>query len=409
MASKRYGITKVACYLGYITQAIAVNLMPLLYVTFQTQFSVSLTELGIMTTVLFVTQILVDLLAVRLGGKLSYRVGCVAAHIFAVTGLVGLCFLPSCFPDPYLGVITAAVFIAIGGGLIEVLISPVIDAIPGDRKAGEMSLLHSFYCWGFVLVVLLSTLFFRVIGIAFWQWLILLWAVIPAVTAILFAFVPIPERCEQENPHDAKAGRVPLTGIFFLFMALMLFAGATEMGPAQWASLFAEEGLGVDKSVGDLLGPCAFAFFQGVSRITFAHFTRRWSANRLLALFGAICIVAYLVTALAPWPFLSLLGFCLCGFGVGPMWPGVLSLASARFPTGGTRLFAALALMGDLGCSVAPAVIGSVSDAFHFGGLSMTDALKGGIGVCTLFPALLFAALLWFGRKNGDHNLVEKS
>lgn len=399
MVLQSYRGTRMACYCGYITQAISINLMPLLYVTLQAQYGVSLSQLGMLTTVVFVTQIVVDLLAARFSRFISYRGGCVAAHVCATIGLVGMCFLPSLLPTPYIGLLLSAVFLAVGGGLIEVLISPIIDAIPGNGKAGEMSLLHSFYCWGVVAVALLSTLYFAFIGTAFWRWLVILWALIPAVTTVLFGVVPMPVKPEEQDGGVIPAGgKMFRLGLIWLLLALMLFAGATEVAPAQWASFFAEKGLGVHKTAGDLLGPCAFAFFQGLSRVWFARLTCRWDTRRLLAVFGLLCIISYAIIVLSPWPLVSLLGFCLCGLAVGPMWPGVLSLASQRYPTGGTRMFAMLALCGDLGCSMAPAMVGGVSDALRFGGLPLAVALRSGIGVCTLFPVLLFIGLLLLGR-----------
>lgn len=399
MHTLSYKSTRIACYMGYVTQAISINLMPLLYVTMQTQFGITLAQLGLMTTVIFVTQILIDLLLARFSRFVSYRAGCVAAHIFAAVGLIGLCIFPSLFPIPYVGVLVASVLLSVGGGLIEVLISPLIDALPSEEKTGDMSLLHSFYCWGVVAVALLSTVFFAIFGITPWRWLVILWAMIPFLTTIFFCVVPMPEKPEtQDNATTGAQGSLFRFGLIWLLLALMLFAGATELGPAQWASFFAEKGLSVHKTVGDLVGPCAFAFFQGVSRIWFARLTRRWDAERLLILFGLLCVISYVVIVLSPWPFVSLLGFCLCGLAVGPMWPGILSLASRRYPAGGTRMFALAALFGDLGAAMAPALIGGVSDAMQSAGLPLASALKSSIGIAALFPLFLFICLLLLGR-----------
>ena len=357
MKTVSYNQTKVACYLGYITQAISINLLPLLYVTFQDQFSVTLTQLGLLATMVFVVQIVVDLLAARFGKRMSYRVGCVAAHVFASAGLILMSFLPSVLPNPYVGVLLSALLLSVGGGLIEVLISPVVDDIPGDSKAGDMSLLHSFYCWGVVGVALLSTAFFAVFGAVAWRWLVLLWAVVPAATAWLLTVVPLPDNPEDTTQQHHASTTVVWSGLFCLLMALMLCSGATELGLAQWASLFAERGLRVTKTAGDLLGPCAFALFQGAARVAYARLTVRYDARRVLILHAVGCVFAYGVIVLSPWPFVSLVGFCLCGWCVGPMWPGVLSLASARYPMGGTSMFAILALCGDMGCSLAPALV----------------------------------------------------
>lgn len=400
-----YGKTKVACYLGYITQAISVNFLPLLYVTFQKDYSVTLAQLGLLATVVFVVQIVVDLLAARFNKHLSYRVGCVAAHVFASAGLVSLSLLPSLLADPYVGILISSLLLSVGGGLIEVLISPVIDAIPGEGKAGEMSLLHSFYCWGVVGVALFSTAFFVAFGTAAWRWLTLLWALIPALTAVLFAVVPLPAKPEEAVKRKESTAFMR-SGLFWLFMALMLCSGATELGLAQWASLFAERGLRISKTLGDLLGPCAFALFQGASRVVYAHLSVRLDARRLLVSCAFGCVFSYGLIVLSPWPFVSLLGFCLSGWFVGPMWPGILSLASTHYPVGGTSMFALLALCGDMGCSLAPTMVGAVSDRLQVG-LPLADALRGGFGVCALFPVMLVIGLLLLRkRKNVNERTV---
>ena len=387
-----YRKTKFACYLGYVTQAISINLLPLLYVTFQKEFEVSLAQLGLLVTVLFVVQIVVDLLAARYGQKLPYRAGSVVAFALAAAGLVLICVLPS-FMDPYYGILVASLLFSIGGGLIEVLISPMVDAMPQDSKAGEMSLLHSFYCWGVVAVILLSTVFFVVVGVEYWRWLVLLWSVVPALTAVLFLFVPIPPKPEASMVHTVKPTSFLRSGLFWLLMALMVFSGAAEMAPAQWASYFAEHGLHIPKTIGDLLGPCAFAVFQGISRVVFSQMARKTEPRRLLLWHAVGCVVGYVLIVFVPHPLVSLLGFCLCGWCIGPMWPGVLSLSSERYPTGGTSMFAALALCGDVGCSVAPLMVGAITDALSVTDCSPSAAMRGGFAVCMIFPLLLVLGL----------------
>lgn len=397
MRQVSYKKTKIACYLGYITQAISINLLPLLYLTYQNDFSVSLSQLGFLATLLFVIQMMVDLLAARLGKYISYRWGSVASCVLSTVGLVLMSVLPPRMDDPYTGVLLSVVFLSIGGGLTEVLISPLVDAIPEEGKMGEMSLLHSFYCWGVVAVIVFSTIFFTVFGVTHWRWLVLLWALIPTVTAVMFLFVPIPPKPEEDHC-DVSASSVMRYGLFWLLMALMVLSGASEMAPAQWASFFAEQNLGIPKAVGDLLGPCAFAVFQGVSRVVFSCMARRRNPRRLLALHAVGCLVAYATIVFAPHPMLSLLGFCLCGWFVGPMWPGVLSLASARFPVGGTAMFAILALCGDVGCATAPMMIGAVTDRLVAANWLSSVAMRGGFAVCMLFPALLVIGLLLLQR-----------
>ena len=398
MGKTSYKKTKTACYLGYITQAIAINLLPLLYLTFQQEFLVSLSQLGLLVTLLFVIQIVVDLLAARYGKHLPYRAGSVVSFSLASVGLIAMCVLPSVM-DPYAGILIASVVLSIGGGLIEVLISPIMDAIPGESKAGEMSLLHSFYCWGVVAVVLLSTIFFALVDIARWRLLLLLWAIVPALTTVLFMLVPVPPKPEEQVKEKASSFSLLHSGLFWLLMALMVFSGATELAPAQWASFFAENGLGISKAVGDLLGPCAFALFQGVARVVFSRMSRWYDPRRLLVWHAVGCVVSYAVIVLVPYPFLSLLGFCLCGWCIGPMWPGVLSLSSERFPGAGTSMFAMLALCGDIGCSVAPIMVGAVTDRLVASDWLPSLAMRLGFAVCMVFPVLLMVGLLLLRKR----------
>ncbi|MBQ8684244.1 MAG: MFS transporter [Clostridia bacterium] len=395
---RSYTPTMVACYLGYVTQAITINLTPLLYVTFQQTFSLSLGQVGMLILVVFVTQIGVDLSSTRFGRMISYRTGCVLAAVFATLGLVSFSFLPDVLPDPYVGVILSSVLLSVGSGFVEVQVSPVVDAMPEERKTGAMSILHSFYCWGFTAVVLLSTLFFVTVGIHRWRLLMLLWAVIPAVTGALFCFVRMPVKTE-ERTGGGMAVRQLLSGrMFWLLMLLMVCAGAAEMVPAQWASLFAEAGLGVSKTVGDLLGPCTFALLQGLSRVAFGLFSVRWDSRRMLFFCGVLSLAGYSLIMLSPWPLLSLFGFGLCGIAIGPMWPGTLSLGSSRYPAGGTGMFGLLAFCGDFGCAVSPALIGAVSDRLQAEGAPVLEALRAGFGVCALFPAALLVILWLLGR-----------
>ncbi len=388
-----YRVSLLASYLGYVTQAIAVNFLPLLFAVFQREFAVSLEQLGLLVTVSFVVQMLVDLLATRYGDWLGYRAGAVAAHIFAVAGLVSLAVLPSLLSQPYMGLMIGTVLMAIGGGLIEVLISPIVDAMPFENKARVMSLLHSFFSWGFLAVVLLSTVFFAIFGTENWRWLALFWALVPFVTGVLFCFVPLPLPKGEKGSGGLVLRRLCSTPVFWLFMLLMLCAGATEIAASQWASLFAEVGLGVPKAVGDLLGPCAFALLMGISRVFFASRRRAQHIRRSLFWCGIGCVAGYLLIVACPWPFVSLLGFGVCGFSVGVMWPGVLSLGAEAFPTGGTAMFSLLALCGDVGCSVGPGLVGALSNALQNAGTTTLVALKWGLAAATVFPFILVVAV----------------
>lgn len=398
--TRSYRATLIACFLGYVTQAISINFLPLLFATFQREFAVSLEKLGLLITVSFLVQMTVDLLASRFGDKLGYRAGSIAAQVAAVLGLVSLSVLPYCLPEPYIGLMIGTVLMAIGGGLVEVLISPIVDALPNGGKPGIMSLLHSFFSWGFLAVVVLSTVYFAVCGIDNWRWLPLLWAIPPFVTGVLFCLVPLPSPKTEAGGNKMLLRRLFASPQFWLMMLLMLCAGSAEIAASQWASLFAEVGLGVPKAMGDLLGPCGFALLMALSRVYFAGGQRAKNMTRSLTACGVGCVVGYLLIVLSPWPLLSLAGFGVCGFSVGLMWPGVLSLGAKAFPTGGTAMFSLLALCGDIGCSIGPGIVGGISNALQSAGQPTLLALKWGLAAATAFPLLLFVAVRILRRKN---------
>lgn len=395
-----YNHTLKACYVGYITQAIVNNFVPLLFLTFQSSYQISLDKITMLVTVNFLVQLTVDLLATKLIDKIGYRVSVVAAHLFAATGMVGLAILPAVLPDPFVGLLLSVVIYAIGGGIIEVLISPIVEACPTERKEAAMSLLHSFYCWGQVFVVLFSTAFFLVIGIENWPVLAVIWAVIPFLNAIFFTRVPIAKLMD-EGETSMPMRQIFSMKIFWVFVVLMVCAGASELAMSQWASAFAESGLGVSKTIGDLMGPCLFAVLMGTARVLYAKLSERINLIAFMVGSGVLCILSYLLAALAPVPALGLVGCALCGFSVGILWPGTFSLASAKCPRGGTALFALLALAGDLGCSGGPTAVGLVSDAF--GG-----DIKSGLLVALVFPVILIL-FLWITKKiNGQKTVKDQ-
>lgn len=379
-----YNHTIYASYLGYITQAIVNNFVPLLFITLQKSYEISLEKIGLLITVNFGIQLVVDFLAAKFVDKIGYRVCVVAAHILAAIGLVSLGVLPELMKNPYIGILIAVFFYACGGGLIEVLVSPIVEACPTEKKEQAMSLLHSFYCWGHVGVVLISTLFFQVAGMNQWKMLACIWAVIPLLNAFYFGLVPI--QVLVEDGHGMTLKDLAKEKLFWLFLLLMVCSGAAEQGMSQWASAFAESGLLVSKMIGDLAGPCMFAFFMGMSRLFYGKFGDRVSLKKFMAGSSILCIFSYLMAALIQSPFLALLGCGLCGLSVGIMWPGTFSMAAAALPKGGTAMFAMFALAGDLGCSAGPALVGAVSG--QLGG-----NLKLGVLSAVIFPILLLGGL----------------
>ncbi len=384
-----YKHTMAAAYIGYITQAIVNNFAPLLFLTFSTGWGIPLSRMALLVSVNFGIQLTVDLICAGLGDRIGYRVPIVLAHILAAAGLVGLGVFPRIFPDPYVGIIVAIAIYAIGGGLTEVLISPIAEACPVENKAAQMSLLHSFYCWGHVLVILLSTAFFTLAGMENWWILACLWAIVPLGNAVYFALVPL-RRINDDTPAEERIslGTLLKKPLFWLFMVMMFASGAGEQSMSQWASAFAEAGLGVSKEIGDLAGPCMFAVFMGLSRFLSSRVTRRIRTETFMGLCCSLCIVAYLLAGLSPWPVLSLVGCGLCGFSVGIFWPGTFSLSAAALRGGGTALFALLALAGDLGCMGGPALVGLMTDT------AANGSLKLAILVGIVFPMALIAGLL---------------
>lgn len=386
-----YKATVSACYIGYITQAIVNNFAPLLFVTFNKEFGVSLDKIASIVSINFGIQLIVDLLSAKIVDKIGYRKMIVAAHIFSAAGLAGLGFFPYIVPSHYVGILIATAFSAIGGGLIEVLISPIVQACPVDAKSSAMSLLHSFYCWGHIFVVLLSTGFFALSGVASWRYLAYIWAIIPILNTMLFSRVTIyPLMAENEKGMTIK--ELFKSGTFWALSILMTCSGASEQGISQWASAFAEEGLGVSKAVGDLAGPCAFALFMGLARVLHSKIDKKIDLQKFMIFSSLLCICAYLLASLGQNAIISLIGCGLCGFSVGVMWPGTFSIAARACPAGGTALFALLALAGDLGCALAPYTVGLSSSL-------QGDDLKKGILTAVIFPTTLVLTLILSHKK----------
>lgn len=383
-----YRHTRIASYIGYITQGIVNNLSPLLFVTFSEKFDISLAQISALIVINFGVQIVIDTLAAFYADKVGMKNCAVFAHIFAAAGLAGLGTLPFIMP-PYAGIIISVTLSAIGGGLCEVVVSPIIESLPFENKAANMNLLHSFYCWGQVGVVLISTLFFTLCGIDNWRWLALAWAVIPALNAVYFSLVPVNALCEPDE--KMKLSQLVSSPAFLLFFLLMFCSGAAELAMSQWASYFAEQGLHISKTAGDLLGPCMFAFFMGISRVCYATLEKRFSLQKLLVLSSALCIATYLVAALSPFPTLALVGCSLCGASVGMMWPGVLSLCSRRFSRGGESMFAVLAIAGDVGCTFGPWVVGMAAQ--------LDGKMQTGLLLAVVFPAVMLFGCLKLRRK----------
>ena len=380
-----YNKTVTACFVGYIVQAIVNNFVPLLFLTFQKTYGIPLSQITLLVTFNFGIQLLVDLLSVTFVDKIGYRATMVIAHVTAALGLILLTILPEVMPSAFLGIVIAVMVYAIGGGLLEVVVSPVVEACPSDNKEKAMSMLHSFYCWGHVGVVILSTLFFRAAGIENWKIMALFWALIPIFNAVVFTRVPIASLI-AEGETGMKLRELFKQRIFWVLLIMMICAGASEQGVSQWASAFAEQGLGISKTAGDLAGPMMFAILMGLSRAFYGKYGDRIDLDRFMTASCGLCIVSYLGVSLLPVPGLSLAFCALCGLSVGIMWPGTFSKASSALPRGGTAMFALLALGGDVGCGGGPTVVGFVSGA-------LGDNLKLGILAGVAFPILLLIGI----------------
>lgn len=386
-----YKKTLTACYLGFITQAISANFAPLLFLKFHHDYQIPLGKIALISTVFFLTQLAVDIFCSYFVDRIGYRKCVVASELCAAAGLTGLAFLPDILPSPLTGIIVSVMIYAVGSGLIEVLGSPIVEACPFEHKEAAMSLLHSFYCWGSVAVILLSTLFFAVFGIGSWKWLACIWALIPLYNIYNFATCPIEH--PVKDGRGMKINRLFQVPLFWISLILMVCAGASELAMAQWASAFAESALGLSKTMGDLAGPCMFAVTMGISRVLFGKSGDKLNLMKFMIGSGCLCLLCYLLASLSASPVLGLTGCMICGFSVGIMWPGTISICSKRLPGGGTAMFALLATAGDLGGAFGPGLVGMMTQQ------TGNNLQKGMLAGC-IFPLVLIVSLLILGSIN---------
>lgn len=388
-----YRKTKTACYLGFVTQAIAANFAPLLFLKFHNDYNISLGNIALISTCFFFTQLLVDLFCAKFVDKIGYRICIVASEVCSAAGLIGLAFLPDILPNPFTGILCSVIVYAIGSGLIEVLGSPIVEACPFENKEATMSLLHSFYCWGAVGTILISTLFFLLFGMDSWKWLAVLWALIPTYNIYNFATCPIEHLVEEGNGMGIR--ELFQKPLFWISVCLMICSGASELAMAQWASAYAEAALGLSKAIGDLTGPCMFAVTMGISRVIFGKYGDRIDLMKFMTGSGILCVVCYLLTSLSSNPLIGLIGCIVCGFSVGIMWPGTISISSKKFPLGGTAMFALLAMAGDLGGSIGPGIVGYITQAAG-------DNIRVGMSVGLVFPVILLVMLFILSIEKHD-------
>lgn len=384
--TQKYQKTLTACFIGYIVQAIINNFAPLLFLTFQDEYDISLSKITLLVTFNFGIQLLVDFTSVAFIDKIGYRASIVIAHIFSAMGLACLTFLPGLLAEPFIGLLISVMIYAVGGGILEVLVSPIVEACPTEHKEKTMSLLHSFYCWGHVGVVLISSGFFLLFGIENWRILALIWVLVPLFNTVLFMKVPIASLADT-NVTALSPRMLIKQKVFWILVLVMICAGAGEQAVSQWASTFAEQGLGVDKAIGDLAGPMFFAIMMGTSRTIYGKYGHRLKLDRFMLFSGLLCILSYIMISISPWSVLSLIGCGICGLSVGIMWPGTFSISAVTIKGGQTAMFAYLALAGDLGCMSGPTLVGFISGCFQ-------DNLKVGILAAIIFPVLLIVGVL---------------
>lgn len=395
---KSYEHTIYASYFGYITQAIINNFAPLLFLTFTTEFNLTLDKIALITSVNFMVQLIVDLLATRLVDKIGYRVSIVIAHLFCAIGIIGLGIFSYLFSNSFVGILTSVILYAIGGGIIEVLISPIVEACPTPTKKKEsiMSLLHSFYCWGHMAVVIISTIFFRVFGIINWRILCFFWAIIPICNFFYFLFVPLYPIVNAKEKMSIKA--ILNNKIFWILILLMICAGSAEQAMSQWSSTFAEMALGITKTLGDLLGPCFFALMMGISRTIYAKQSEKISLDKMIFFSAILCILCYLIATTSNNSIIALISCGLCGFSVGIFWPGTFSLAAKKLPKGGTSMYALMALAGDIGCGGGPTMVGFIANVKNAN-------LKFGLKFAIVFPILIIICLFLLKNKKNNNNI----
>lgn len=393
-----YKSTLCASFLGYITQAIMLNFPPLLYIFFQTNLGLTLSQVSFLITANIVVELIVDMIVSKYAVKIGYRPLIICATIFAISGLFSMFILIEIIANPFVALILSMGLCGAGGGIMEVLISPIVEACPTKNKTGMMSLLHSFYCWGQAAVVLITTVFFLIFGIENWQFIAIFWTLVPLTSMILFCMCPI-YTLEKEGEKSSTLKELFTSKVFWVLVIMMICSGASELAMAQWASAFAETVLGRSdlKWLTDLLGPCLFAICMGCTRVFYAKMSEKIDLTKGIFISSLICISAYLISVISPIPALCLVGCALCGIGAGIMWPGSFSIASSKLPQGGVLMFGLLALSGDFGCLVGPFLAGQVSAIFD-------DELKYGLAVSIIFPLTLaiICGTMFFKSKKKD-------
>ena len=383
-----YTPTKIASYAGLFVQAIVNNFLPILFIALQDVYKIGYEKLGRLIMFNFVTQLVTDILTPKIVGILGYRKCAIMCQGFAALGLTMLSFMPRIMPDPYVGIVISVMVYAFASGLMEVILSPMVEMLPTKNKSGNMAVLHSFYCWGQAVTTLVTTLLVSLLGYVNWMYIPILWAIVPFINMFSFIKVPIIEP-EPERKSDSLKTLLS-SPLFRCFTVMMVCAGASEIAMAEWASMFAQQALGVSKVVGDLAGPCAFAIFMGTGRILYARVSAKLSFRKTVIVLSALCAACYLTTALTGIPILALVSCAVCGFTVSVMWPGSYSAGARAFPRGDAVMFSVFAMCGDLGCCLGPWILGIIADI---------KSLHAGFAVTALFPIIMLITAIFFFKE----------
>ncbi len=382
--TKKYFPTKLAGYVGFVVQAIVNNFLPILFIVFQNVYNLSYEKLGRLILFNFATQMFIDLITPKIIAKIGYRKAASLSQGAAAAGLILLGTLPSLMNNTYLAIIISIIIYATGSGLMEVILSPMIEMLPTGNKSGNMAVLHSFYCWGQAFTVLVTTGLVFLFGFKQWYFIPAIWAIIPFLNMFSFLRVPIVQPSPDEKMSTfSELVKKPL---FLVYMVMMFCAGASEIAMAEWASIFAQNALGVSKAIGDITGPCAFALFMGTGRVVYAKLSKKVSFTKMLVILNIFCFVCYMVVAVCKIPIIALIFCAVCGFTVSISWPGIYSAGARTFTTGGAVMFSVFAMCGDTGCALGPWLIGVLADKF---------SLNVGFAAASVFPLVMVICALY--------------
>ena len=388
--TQNYKITKYTCYLFYVLQGTLLNLTPLLFVPLMEQYGLSYMKLGALASVNFATQLIVDIVLSKLTDKHRYRISLRLSASAAFIGYMIFAWAPGRLGDPYTWLLIGTVVYSIGAGLMEITISPLIHALPDKAKGKSMAILHSFYAWGVVLTVIVSTSVLAIIGRDKWNFIVTGWLIVPVIGFILSCIMPVPKPESGENERTAGSFRILIKPAFILFLAMIFFGSCAEAVMTQWSSAFLERAVGLDKLIGDIAGMSMFALMLGLCRMASAALDKKISLSTYMMLGTIGAVICYIIVSVSNVAAVSLIFCALTGFMVGMLWPGTLVLAADAFPKAGAWLFAYLAVAGDLGGVFGPWITGAIADR---------SGLNAGLGAAAIFPVIGLICMIIYKRR----------